>query len=128
MAWIEQRNRGGYQDSAYKYDDDILFEHEDEIHGQHRFELVEEWNKQNHGDRRRADQAGALAKNQKYSWMRDKMTKALWETRYGQLMAENLIVVPKNFYEDKLPFNDTETLNQIFTELEEKNLNFIKTL
>lgn len=43
--------------------------------------------------------------------MRDKMSKALWETRFGQLMAENLINVPKNFYDDKLPFNDAETLN-----------------
>lgn len=43
-------------------------------------------------------------------------------------MAENLIIVPNNYYEDKLPFNDAEALNQIFTELEEKNLTYIHTL
>ncbi len=56
------------------------------------------------------------------------MTKALWESRFSQLMAENLIIVPNNYYEDKLPFNDAEALNQIFTELEEKNLTYIHTL
>lgn len=43
--------------------------------------------------------------------MRDRMTKALWESRFSQLMAENLIIVPNDYYEDKLPFNNAEALN-----------------
>lgn len=42
-AWIEQRNRGSYQDTAFKYDEDIILDHDEEVHGQLRFELVDEW-------------------------------------------------------------------------------------
>ncbi len=50
------------------------------------------------------------------------MTQAHWEARFEQLMSENLIDVPKDFYKDDLPFNDPDKLNNIFTELEEENL------
>lgn len=56
------------------------------------------------------------------------MTKSLWETRFNQLMAENLIAVPNNFYADKLPFDEPATLLEIFNELEEKNLSMIHTM
>jgi len=45
---------------------------------------VDEWYKANKTDHRRADLT--QNKNQQYNWMRDKMSKGLWETRFGQLM------------------------------------------
>ena len=128
MQWILDGARDGYSEN-FRYDKDILFEHDEEIHGQHRFELIDEYLKANPGDKKKLDGNSAQGFNSnKYSWMKDKMTKQHWETRFDQLMAENLIAVPDDFYSDTLPFDNADTLYEIFNELEEKNLGMIHTM
>jgi len=63
-----------------------------------------------------------------YNWMKDRATKQFWERRFVQLMAENLINMPDDYYEDSVPFKNADTLNQIFTDLEEENLGMINSL
>lgn len=43
-------------------------------------------------------------------------------------MAENLILMPEEFYNEVLPFDSASTLEQIFMELEEKNLAMIHAM
>lgn len=43
-------------------------------------------------------------------------------------MAENLILMPEDFYNEILPFDSASTLEQIFMELEEKNLAMIHAM
>lgn len=43
-------------------------------------------------------------------------------------MAENLILMPDEFYDEALPFENASTLEEIFMELEEKNLAMIHAM
>lgn len=54
------------------------------------------------------------------------MTDKDWEKRFEQLLKEDLIDVPEDFYDEKILFEEPEQLMQIFTNLEEKNLDIIK--
>lgn len=44
------------------------------------------------------------------------------------MLAESLIDVPPDYYSESLPFNNTEMMNKIFSELEEKNLFMIHSI
>lgn len=56
------------------------------------------------------------------------MTKADWEKRFEQLLKLELIDVPKDFYYEELLFEEPERLMEVFTQLEEQNLqNVAKT-
>ena len=63
-----------------------------------------------------------------FNWMKDRATRAFWERRFEQLNAENLINMPDDYYEDTVPFENADQLNQIFTDLEEENLGKINSL
>lgn len=56
------------------------------------------------------------------------MEKQHWEQRFKQLMNENLIDLPADYFDDNLPFNDPARLDAIFTELEEENLRTIHSM
>lgn len=48
-----------------------------------------------------------------------------WDRKFEQLMNEDLINLPENYFDEELKFSDPNELNEIFTLLEEKNLYFI---
>ena len=53
------------------------------------------------------------------------MTDKDWEGKFEMLMREDLIDLPQDFFDEQLYFNDPNDLNNIFGELEEKNLYLI---
>jgi len=53
------------------------------------------------------------------------MTDQDWDHKFEELMNEDLIDVPEDFFDEELFFQDSNELNDIFTLLEEKNLYFI---
>lgn len=53
------------------------------------------------------------------------MTDSDWDRKFEQLMVEDLIDLPEDFFDEELRFSDPNELNDIFTILEEKNLYFI---
>lgn len=53
------------------------------------------------------------------------MTDSDWDRKFEQLMAEDLIDLPEDFFDEELIFSEANELNDIFTILEEKNLYFI---
>lgn len=56
------------------------------------------------------------------------MTKQDWENRFNMLLKLDLIDVPEDFYQEELLFNEPERLMEVFTQLEEQNLqNISKT-
>ena len=50
------------------------------------------------------------------------MTQADWEQKFEALLEEDLIELPEDVYAEDLYYDDANELNNIFTELEEKNL------
>jgi hypothetical protein len=56
---------------------------------------------------------------------RETMTDKDWEAKFELLIREDLIELPDDFYEEELFFTDPNDLNNIFSELEEKNLYLI---
>jgi transcriptional/translational regulatory protein YebC/TACO1 len=50
------------------------------------------------------------------------MSNKDWEDKFEMLMKHDLIDVPDDFYDEQLYFTDPHDLNNIFTDLEEKNL------
>jgi len=50
------------------------------------------------------------------------MTNKDWEDKFTLLMKQDLMDVPSDFFDEELYFTDPHELNNIFTELEEKNL------
>ena len=56
------------------------------------------------------------------------MNKSDWENRFNMLLKLDLIDVPRDFYEEELLFDEPERLMDVFTQLEEQNLqNISKT-
>lgn len=58
----------------------------------------------------------------------DMTDRADWEIRFGELLELNLIQLPDEYYEDELYFKNTEDLEDLFTDLEEKNLSLINKI
>lgn len=56
------------------------------------------------------------------------MTEADWSKRFDELIELDLIELPEKFYEDELYFKNTEQLDDLFTNLEEKNLSLINKI
>jgi hypothetical protein len=56
---------------------------------------------------------------------RETMTDKDWDAKFELLIREDLIELPDDFYEEELFFTDPNDLNNIFSELEEKNLYLI---
>lgn len=50
------------------------------------------------------------------------MTDKDWEAKFEMLFKEDLIDLPEDFFDEELYYNDPNELNNIFSELEEKNL------
>lgn len=125
MRWAGERNK-----MSDKFAEDIIFDHDEDIHGHHRFEVPDEWLGERRNNRTKNDPLAGMFKDKedKYNYLKDKMRPADWERRFDQLMAENLIKTDKAFFEDKVPFDRPEKLEEIFTELEEKNLKMIHSL
>ena len=53
------------------------------------------------------------------------MNEKDWEAKFEMLFAEDLIQIDDEFFDEELCFDDPNELNQIFTDLEEKNLYLI---
>lgn len=62
------------------------------------------------------------AKNQQ----RQDFTDDKWELIFDQLLEEDKIDVPADFYDEEVLFDDPEQLIEIFAGLEEQNLKKIK--
>lgn len=123
--WIQTRPTREFTFGTFVYEDDVIFDHDEEVHGSQRCELLDEWAKEiAQAKKGKMDQSTASM----YNWMKDHATRPFWERRFEQLMAENLINMPDDYYEDTVPFENTERLNQIFTDLEEENLGKINSL
>jgi hypothetical protein len=56
---------------------------------------------------------------------RETMGQSDWEDKFEQQIKEYLIDLPEGYYDERLGFNDPNQLNEIFSELEEKNLYLI---
>lgn len=54
------------------------------------------------------------------------MTDKDWANKFEELLAADLIDVGEDYYDEPILFNDPDQLMQIFTSLEEKNLEIIK--
>lgn len=53
------------------------------------------------------------------------MTDKDWDAKFEMLYKEDLIDLPENYFDEELFFTDPNDLNNIFSELEEKNLYLI---
>jgi predicted thioredoxin/glutaredoxin len=53
------------------------------------------------------------------------MTDKDWEAKFEMLFKEDLIDLPEDFFDEELFYTDPNDLNNIFSELEEKNLYLI---
>ncbi len=53
------------------------------------------------------------------------MTEKDWEQKFEMLLREDLIELPKDLFDEHLYYEDPNDLNNIFSELEEKNLYLI---
>lgn len=56
---------------------------------------------------------------------RENMTEKDWEQKFEMLLREDLIELPKDLFDEHLYYEDPNDLNNIFSELEEKNLYLI---
>ena len=56
---------------------------------------------------------------------REHMTDRDWEAKFDLLMSEDLIDLPQHLAEEKLYFTDPDQMDEIFGELEERNLYLI---
>ena len=59
------------------------------------------------------------------SYGREHMTEKDWEAKFEMLMAEDLIDLPDNLRVENLFFDDPNQMDEIFSELEERNLYLI---
>jgi hypothetical protein len=53
------------------------------------------------------------------------MTDKDWDSKFEMLFREDLVELPEDFFDEELFFSDPNELNNIFSELEEKNLYLI---
>lgn len=55
------------------------------------------------------------------------MNDKYWEERFEYLLKQDLINVPKDYYDEKILFDDPEQLMEVFSYLEEQNLKNIQS-
>ena len=55
------------------------------------------------------------------------MNDKYWNDRFESLLAQDLIDVPKDYYDEKILFDDPEQLMEVFSYLEEQNLKNIQS-
>lgn len=53
------------------------------------------------------------------------MNDKYWSDRFDSLLAKDLIDVPKDYYDEKILFEDPEQLMAVFSYLEDQNLKSI---
>ena len=71
--------------------------------------------------------ANSISKSKKGGKLAPKeMTDRDWADKFEELLHADLIDVPEDFYDEPILFETAEQLMQIFTSLEEKNLEIIK--
>lgn len=71
--------------------------------------------------------ATSISKSKKGQKMAPKeMTAEDWANKFEELLNADLIDVPEDYYDENILFKNSEQLMQIFTSLEEKNLEIIK--
>ena len=56
---------------------------------------------------------------------RENMTDKDWDAKFELLMSEDLIDLPPHLQEEKIYFDDPNQMDEIFKELEERNLYLI---
>lgn len=56
---------------------------------------------------------------------RENMSDKDWESKFEMLLKEDLVELQEDFFDEELFFTDPNDLNNIFSELEEKNLYWI---
>lgn len=56
------------------------------------------------------------------------ISDADWEQRFNDLLEQDLIDVPEDYYDEKILFSEPDELMEIFQSLEERNLEIIKKL
>ena len=54
------------------------------------------------------------------------MNDKYWSDRFDSLLAKDLIDVPKDYYDEKILFEDPEQLMAVFSYLEDQNLKSIQ--
>ena len=108
-----------------KEDDHIIFRNDEEIHGDIRFDLLDELQTTNANFGQ--SMPGRRGNNARVD-IRERMTDRDWEQRFNQLMSLHLIDVPDNYYKDDLQFNDPNQLKTIFNDLEVLNLKMINQM
>ena len=55
------------------------------------------------------------------------MNDKYWNDRFESLLAQDLIDVPKDYYDEKILFEDQSQLMEVFSYLEEQNLKNIQS-
>ena len=99
-----------------RLDYDIIFKTDDEIHDGEK--MVFSF----HGKDAVQGQENRSRKVSKDFSDHAQMTMADWELAFKKLLQLHLISVPSDFYEDELPFSDTNELTEKFQKQEEENL------
>lgn len=121
--WIEFHKKD-------KRDDHIIFREDDEL-------FTNDANKGGEvstvGDLERTQKTepvvGGIGRSRKTAQIqalkRENMTDKDWEAKFELLFNEDLIDLPEEFFDEELLYSDPNDLNNIFSELEEKNLYLI---
>lgn len=88
MEWASRRS--GFRRSIWDYEEDIIFDHDEDIHGTNKIELHDKWlaEKAQMDKKNRLTEGGATTqmrdrdRENKYAWMKQNMTQAHWERRF----------------------------------------------
>ena len=111
--------------NQYKQDrslDHIIFKDDEEIHGDVRFELLNDQLQTTANQFGQSIGGGNRRTGGGRSEIRDRMTEKDWENRFEQLMSLHLIDVPDDYYDEELKLKDPNELRQIFDKMEATNL------
>lgn len=88
MEWASRRS--GFKKFAWDYEEDIIFDHDEDIHGTNKIELHDKWlaEKAQMDKKNRLAEGGATSlmrdrdRENKYAWMKANMNQAHWEKRF----------------------------------------------
>ena len=96
----------------------IVFSEDEEIHDNIKIESIDDSNQL-------IVKKGKQDEKRKTKRSKDNVSDQWLAQRFEQLLRLDLIELPDDYYEDKLFFDDTNALDQKFTQLEEDNLFYI---
>lgn len=96
----------------------IVFSEDEEIHDNIKIESIDDSNQL-------TVKKGKQDEKRKTKRSKDNVSDQWLAQRFEQLLRLDLIELPDDYYEDKLFFDDTNALDQKFTQLEEDNLFYI---